>query len=178
MSAAGKQVPSLRTIDIDQPYLFFPDYPICIGWLGPDGPTNMWFHNNLLFRQTTNNGGRGNRSCFFEIGKLIWNCQIAWKHYQPSKEWVKDLCPFSLWSDKIWGFGRFWDGQDLPLLGDRFPIPGKKTTYVLLLSFNILLKKTQGSRGAVLDCKYYFIPPSPPLPSSLCVCSDVLKCVP
>ena len=64
---------------------------------GPDGPTSMWFYNNLLFGQTTNNGERnrvlpfGDWKIDLELPNSMENNAITISF---PKEWVKDLCLF------------------------------------------------------------------------------------
>ena len=84
--------------------------------------------------------GRGIRSFLLEIGKLIWNCQIAWKTTLLSFPKRMGERPLSfLRSDKRWGFDQFQDGH-----------------WTRLASPNILKGDTDLVRFAILERKIVY----------------------
>ena len=120
---------------------------------GPDGPTSMWFYNNLLFGQTTNNGERnsvlpfGDWKIDLELPNSMENNAID---YHFPKEWVKDLCLFcALIKDEDLISFRMDIGQDSPLqiswkvtqIWLDLPSWREKLSILFLLFFNILLMR-------------------------------------
>ena len=166
-SVCPRRPSALLSIDIDQ--IPVSDYPM------------YWMSRGLMVQRACDFTiicflarlqimGRGIGSFLLEIGKLIWNCQIAWKTtllpFLSKKNGWKTFV--FLCSDKIWGFGHFQDEQDLPLQISwkvtqiLFDFPSwrerKNFEILLLLLFNVLLMRLFCMAGK-LDCKYCSISP-------------------
>ena len=166
-SVCPRRPSALLSIDIDQ--IPVSDYPM------------YWMSRGLMVQRACDFTiicflarlqimGRGIGSFLLEIGKLIWNCQIAWKTMLlPSlfpKEWVKDLCLFCALIKSedlvIFRMNKTCHSKYLERWHRFCSIshPGERKNFeiLLLLLFNVLLMRLFCMAGK-LDCKYYSISP-------------------